>query len=134
MVVLFIILGILAGGIAAGAAWLYGYGIELSACLFSLVGSSTVIASAVFRVLFVRLASWWWAKNVEFRFIAITAQTILFAGLGILAITIFLLISDAQSVFLTSGITLLLVAPLWLTFAFDYILGKPEPQRREDYL
>ncbi len=133
MVIVFFFSGFLVGSFAAAAIWLSGYGIGSAVLAYSLAGSMAVIALAVLRVLFVRLASWWWARSLEFRFMAITVQTILFAALGILTIGL-VITYDGPSVVFALGIVLLLLAPFWLTLALDYFLARPEPRRCEDYL
>lgn len=133
MLAAMILASVLAGSLAAIAAWIAGLDFGLVALSYWTAGTLALLLTASLQIIFRLLGRWWWARTVEFRFWAMILQAgaMVIAGLSLLLfgfhgpLPIFMTVGGAFVVF---------VAPLCLTFAFDTYLAPPEPRRFEDYL
>lgn len=133
MVAALILSAVIAGLVAAFAAWMLGYGLAAILLAYWLVGTLALVLTALLQMIFGVIARWWWARRVEFRFRVILLQTagIAVAGASILGFAIVGMLHPLAAI---PGLALLIFAPAWLTLAVDSSLGKPEQRRFEDYL
>lgn len=133
MVAALILSAVIAGTVAAFAAWILGYGLAFILLAYWLAGTLALILTAFLQMIFAVIARWWWARTVEFRFRMILLQSAAIAAVGasILGLAVAGIVHPVAAIL---GAALILSAPALLTVAVDSILGEPEQRRFEDYL
>ena len=124
MIVASILASLIAGSLAAFAAWLTGYGFGRIALAYWTSGTFALLLTPLLHVVVRLLAQWWWRRSIPFRFSMILIQSgavavigvgfLLLAALGPLPILLALL-----------GLLLVLLAPAWLSYSLDAHLAPP---------